>query len=304
MASKQKAEFTKWMGPILDALRKLGGSGSPHEVSDTIADTLKIPSKKREEITTSGMPRFHNQVCWARQYLVWEGYLESSKRGVWSLSSSGKKKNLNDEDARNIFLKWVEIYANRRKEKQQTIIAENNIIKMENDIVAEIEDAHSDSEQTCDYKEELISILRSLKPRGFEEMCLLLLRENGFENLKLTSHGRDSGIDGISTLRINPFVSFKVLIQCKRYNGKNPIKREQVGDFRNAMMGRADKGIFITTGYFSADAEKEANREGVPPIELVDCDKLIDMFEKSELGLKPITTYEIIPQFFEKYLET
>jgi len=146
--------------------------------------------------------------------------------------------------------------------------------------------------------------LRSLSSRGFEELCLLLLRENGFENLKLTSRGRDNGIDGISTLRINPFVSFKVLIQCKRYNGKNPIKREQVGDFRNAMMGRADKGIFITTGYFSAQADNEANRDGVPPIELVDCERLIEMFEKSELGLKPITTYEIEPQFFEKYMES
>ena len=70
------------------------------------------------------------------------------------------------------------------------------------------------------------------------------------------------------------------------------------------MMGRAEKGIFITTGYFSAQAEKEANRDGVPPIELVDCEKLIEMFEKSELGLKPITTYEIEPQFFEKYMES
>jgi restriction system protein len=34
--------------------------------------------------------------------------------------------------------------------------------------------------------------------------------------------------------------------------------------------------------------------DGVPPIELVDCDKLIEMFEKSELGLKPITTYEVV----------
>lgn len=146
--------------------------------------------------------------------------------------------------------------------------------------------------------------MRSLSARGFEELCLLLLRENGFENLRLTSRGKDGGIDGISTLRINPFVSFKVLFQCKRYNGKYPIKREQIGDFRNAMLGRADKGIFITTGYFSAEAEREANREGVPPIELVDCEKLIEMFEKTELGLKAATTYEIELQFFEKYMES
>lgn len=297
MAKQRQAEFTKWMGPILDALRKLGGSGTPQEVSETIAEVMKIPEVKREELTSSGIQRFHNQVCWARQYLVWEGYLESSKRGVWTLSATGSKKHITDEGARKIFLKWVQFFTNRRKAEQQPV-EEQALVKTAKTTY------ETAPEEKSTYKEELISVLRSLSPRGFEELCLLLLRENGFENLRLTSHGRDGGIDGISTLRINPFVSFRVLFQCKRYSGRNPIRREQVGDFRNAMLGRADKGIFITTGYFSAEAEREANREGAPPIELVDCDKLIEMFEKAEMGLKPVTTFEVELQFFEKYMES
>lgn len=297
MAKQKQAEFQRWMGPILDALRKLGGSGTPQEVSEAIADKFELPDKKREELTPTGIPRFYNQVCWGRQYLVWEGYIESSKRGIWKLSSSGAKKHIDDEEARKIFLKWADIYAKKRKEKKQQ--------GSQQIVVPASEAAYDDTVQKLEsYKEELISILRSLTPSGFEELCLLLLRENGFENLKLTSPGRDGGIDGISTLRINPFVSFKVLFQCKRYNNKNAIKREQIGDFRNAMLGRADKGIFITSGYFSKDAEKEANRDGAPPIELVDCDKLIEMFEKTELGLKAITTYEVERQFFKKYMES
>lgn len=297
MAKQKQADFTKWMGPLLDALRNLGGSGTPQEVSEAIAEHFKLPDEKREELTPSGIPRFHNQVCWARQYLVWEGYLESSKRGVWQLSSTGAKKNIDDEEARKIFIKWVDIHVKKRKEKKQQ--------DSQKITVPVTEEVYDDVVQKSDsYKEELISILRSLTPRGFEELCLLLLRENGFENLKLTERGRDGGIDGISTLRINPFVSFKVLFQCKRYNNKNSIKREQIGDFRNAMLGRADKGIFITTGYFSAEAEREANRDGAPPVELVDCDKLIEMFEKTELGLKAITTYEVEHQFFKKYMES
>jgi len=297
MAKQKQAEFTRWMGPLLDALRNLGGSGTPQEISEAIADHFKLPDEKKEELTPSGMPRFHNQVCWARQYLVWEGYLESSKRGIWQLSSTGTKKHIDAEEARKIFIKWVDIHAKKQKEKKQ-----QDSQKITGPATEEV---YADVLNKSDsYKEELISILRSLTPRGFEELCLLLLRENGFENLKLTERARDGGIDGISTLRINPFVSFKVLFQCKRYNNKNSIKREQIGDFRNAMLGRADKGIFITTGYFSAEAEREANRDGVPPIELVDCDKLIEMFEKTELGLKAITTYEVEHQFFEKYMES
>jgi len=66
-------------------------------------------------------------------------------------------------------------------------------------------------------------------------------------------------------------------------------------------MGRADKGIIITTGRFSLDAKGEGVRDGVPPIELVDGEKMVDMFENIELGLIPKTMYEIDDGFFEEF---
>lgn len=98
---------------------------------------------------------------------------------------------------------------------------------------------------------------------------------------------------------MNPFVSFKVLFQCKRYQGS--VSASQVRDFRGALQGRADKGIILTTGSFTTDAQKEARRDGVTPIELVDGDKLVEMFELLELGLKPVKTYELDEAFFEDY---
>lgn len=67
------------------------------------------------------------------------------------------------------------------------------------------------------------------------------------------------------------------------------------------MTGRADKGIIITTGTFTAEAKREASRDGAPPIELIDGDKLIDMFQELELGLRPVKTYEIEEKFFEEF---
>lgn len=84
----------------------------------------------------------------------------------------------------------------------------------------------------------------------------------------MTQASHDGGIDGYGTLELNPFVSMKVLFQCKRYKGT--VSRAQIGDFRNAMIGRADKGIILTTGTFSEDAKREASRDGAPPIELID----------------------------------
>ena len=82
MNKKKTGEFLKWFGPTLDALRQLGGSGSPKEVSNKIAEMLNLADELVDVKLKSGVPKFHNQVCWARQYLVWEGFLESTKRGI------------------------------------------------------------------------------------------------------------------------------------------------------------------------------------------------------------------------------
>jgi restriction system protein len=142
-------------------------------------------------------------------------------------------------------------------------------------------------------------VLKTISPIGFEHLCQRLLREIGFENVEITQRTHDEGIDGFGTLKLNPLVSLKVIFQCKRY--KNTVSREKIGDFRNAVIGRAEKGIMITTGTFSADAKREANRDGAIPIELIDGERLVELFEELELGIKPITKYEIDYNFFEEY---
>ena len=117
--------------------------------------------------------------------------------------------------------------------------------------------------------------------------------------MAVTGQSGDGGIDGYGTLQINHLVSFKVLFQCKRY--ANSVSSPQVRDFRGAMAGRADKGIIITTGTFTAEARREATRDGVPPIELIDGDKLLDMLESLELGLRPVTTFEVDHGFFAEF---
>lgn len=61
--------------------------------------------------------------------------------------------------------------------------------------------------------------------------------------------------------------------------------------------------IVITTGTFTTEARREATRDGVPPIELIDGEKLIDMLENLELGLRPVTTFEINHPFFNEFKE-
>jgi len=289
MSKKKPSEFIKWFGPLLDALRGLGGSGKPTEVTDWISEKLQVPDSFLDERTSNGQSKFQNQVAWARQYLVWEGLLDSSIRGTWTLTPIGYNTKLDEEQARQIFLKQVSLYQAARKKKTSTqqILDEQAETAPEN-----FETSNNPS---------LLELLLKLSPHGFEQICGMLLRESGFENVTITGRSHDGGIDGYGTLEINSFVSFKVLFQCKRYLGT--VARAQVGDFRNAMLGRAEKGIIMTTGNFSQDAIKEANREGAPKVELIDGEKLVEMFKKVELGVKPKTIYEVDLKFFEPFLE-
>ena len=290
MATKEKkdegAQFVRYFGPLLDALRGLGGSAKVDEAVDRVASDLKISDDVLNETLPSGGSRFKNQVAWARFYLVREGLLDSSKHGVWSLTEKGFKTSLKQEEARKIFLKWVKIFQEQRKQKE------------ENELVAE-KVAEGTGAVSKDYRQEVLEILLALPPAGFERLSQRLLREAGFTQVVVTGQSGDGGIDGYGILQVNPLVSFKVLFQCKRY--AKSVSPSHVRDFRGAMSGRADKGIVITTGTFSAEARREATRDGAPPIELIDGEKLLDMLEKLELGLRAVSTFEVEHNFFNEF---
>jgi restriction system protein len=288
--SHEGTKFLRFFGPLLEALRKLGGSGTPDEVVEQIATDLGITDDVQNELLPSGGPRFRNQVAWARFYLVRDGLLDSSKRGVWSLTEAGRSTHLTQEQAGEIFSKWVKIFDAQRRTKA-----------VDEEPLAE-QVAEGSGTPSNDYRSETLGILLSLPPAGFERLAQRLLRESGFTQVVVTGQSNDGGIDGYGTLQINPLVSFKVLFQCKRYS--KSVSPSHVRDFRGAMAGRADKGIIVTTGTFTTEARREATRDGVPPIELIDGDKLIDMLENLELGLRPVTTYELNHAFFGEFRGT
>lgn len=281
-------QFVRYFGPVLEVLRDLGGSGRPAEVKDHIAEMLNISDDDLNDLLKSGESRFSNQVAWARFYLVKAGYIDSSVRGVWSLTEKGRKSSLTHNQALQIF-----------KSVQQQILEEKKIQEGQTVILVEKVNEEDVGPEIENYREAIIEVLRNLPAEGFERLCQRLLRESGFERVTVTGRSGDGGIDGIGVLQMNSFVSFKVLFQCKRYSGS--VGSPQVRDFRGAMMGRADKGLILTTGTFTTDAKREAVRDGVPPIELVDVEKLLDLFESLEFGLIPKVVYEVDAEFFEEF---
>jgi restriction system protein len=102
--------------------------------------------------------------------------------------------------------------------------------------------------------------------------------------VEVTGRTGDGGIDGKGLAKIHGFMSFHVIFQCKKYQGT--VSAGEIRDFRDAMVGRADKGLFITTGTFTSAAIREATRDGAPPIDLVDGDHLAEKLKEFRLGVK------------------
>jgi restriction system protein len=280
---KQKGpQFLLYAIPIIDILKELGGSAKPAEIIDKVIDELKISEKEQNEVNKNGQSRVKNRIAWARFYLAKDGLLDSSRRGVWSLTDKGRNTKLTPEEVYILFKRVHALFENNEgKDEVESIPDDAESIKIDS------------------YKIELLQILQKLSADGFERICQRLLRESGFEQVVVTGRAGDGGIDGHGILQINPVVSFKVLFQCKRYSGS--VSASQVRDFRGAMAGRADKGIIMTTGTFTSDARKEAVRDGVPPIELVEGEKLVKMFENCELGLIPRKAFDIDEAFFKEF---
>jgi restriction system protein len=150
--------------------------------------------------------------------------------------------------------------------------------------VASVEEEVEESEIEATWREALLDTLMEMDASAFERLTQRLLRESGFVQVEVTGRSGDGGIDGKGIMRLGGLLSFHVIFQCKKYRGA--VSVGQVRDFRGAMVGRADKGLLITTGNFTKDAIREATRDGAPAIDLIDGDQLLDKLKELELGVR------------------
>src|SRR5690606_37676028 len=239
METKNLPKNLKFFNPILGIIRKLGGSANAIEVKDELIERFKISDEALTEKYKSGVLKIDNQIAWARVYLTEAGFIEVSKENVWTLTERGLNISPSDEELLNIFHQIHQNWQERGKD-----IANQNGDE-EKEIIEQLE-----------YKEEFLNKLKSMLPESFERFCQRILRESGFKKVVVKGRSGDGGIDGEGILEINPLISIKVIFQSKRY--KDSVSPSYLRDFRGAMQGRAEKGLFITTGRFSQEAKLEA----------------------------------------------
>jgi len=261
--------FEDLFNPLLKAMHQLGGSASVSEILEKVIEILNLRENDVNQIHRGSETELSYRLAWSRNYLKRYGLLENSARAVWSLTPKGRKTfSVNKIDVNKIV-------RTRASESLELAIVEgikpNKVLKF--------------------WKDDMLEQLLSISPEGFERLCQRILRESGFVQVEVTGKSGDGGIDGRGIIKIGGLLSFRIIFQCKRYSGA--VSSKLIRDFRGAMIGRADKGLFITTGVFTRDAKKEAIRDGAPPIDLIDGSDLVQKMKELKLGMK-IQTEEII----------
>lgn len=255
------------MNPVIQALKSLGGSGTIEEIDNKVTELLGSSSEQLEVLhdpEKGAQTEIEYRLAWARTYLKKYGVLENSNRGVWALTPEGAKLDQVDPQVVRRFV--------------QDQLRTKAVVPKEE---------YEEVDTVASWREELSESLLKMDPSAFERLVQRLLRESGFIQVEVTGRSGDGGIDGKGIMRLGGLLNFHVMFQCKRYQGS--VSANQIRDFRGAMVGRADKGLLVTTGNFTKDAVREAIRDGAPAIDLVDGDQLIDKLKELGLGVKTKT---------------
>jgi len=193
---------------------------------------------------------------------VFRSYVTNPRRKVWTLTAKGKDTDRVDPQ---LLSKTVRAKFSKAKEERE---------------------AHAPHVEAGEetWRDELRDVLLAMKPDAFERLCQLLLRQSGFIEVEVTGRSGDGGIDGHGIIQLAGMISFTVIFQAKRH--KSNIGASVVRDFRGAMVGRADKGVIITTAGFTREARVEAPRDGAPPIDLLNGEDLMARLKDLQMGIE------------------
>lgn len=240
-------------------LLRFAADGKEHSLAEArehLAKEFSVSEAELKELLPSGkQTTFSNRVAWAKSYLTQAGVLISSKRGYFNVSPRGSEILKNPPNRIDIkfleqFPEFTEFRTVKKKGDEPIIISETS----ESDTPEEtLEQAHARIRNVV--ASELLSRVKSASPQFFERLVVQLLLSMGYggyeEAGSHTGKSGDEGIDGV--IKEDRLGLDSVYLQAKKWEGT--VGRPEIHKFVGALHGkRAKKGVFITTGTFSAEA--------------------------------------------------
>lgn len=274
-----------------------------HELKERVADIVGLTEEQHLKTLPSGQPVAENRIAWAISYLNRVDAIERPQRGQYRITQIGgdllahHPKGITEKDLRQLAKPddqwWV------RKNSTGTLKDASSSAAGQLDTDTTL-DPNEQIEEGMDrinseVSAELLSLLQGSDPAFFEQTVVDLLLAMGYGGAHgkgtVTQLTNDGGIDGIidqDALGLN-----KIYIQAKRYGPQTSVTRPEVQSFVGALSGRADGGLFITTGVFSHGATDYA-RDVPSRIILIDGQQLTKLMIKYGVGVETKKTLKIV----------
>lgn len=287
------------MAPILRVMSD-GSVRDRSEITEAAAIDVGLSSADREIILSTGQYMYANRVGWAVSHLTGAGALARPSRGRYVIDEPGRLLLESHPSVTRADVENVTGYRRVRTVAPNAPV--EDVDQVESLDPAELID-QGIKQIEADVAAELLDRLMAKSPTFFEQTVVKLLVAMGYGGAdgqaQVTAATNDGGIDGVidqDTLGLN-----RVYIQAKRYAPGNAVNRPEVQGFVGALSGKADGGVFITTGRFSPGARQYA--DAVPTrIILIDGDRLTSLMIRFGVGVQTKNTVHIVEldeDFFE-----
>lgn len=265
---------------------------------EPLSTYFKLSEEEVNEIYPSGNGHvFYDRISWALSYLNMGGLLDKPKRGIYKINQTGINLLNTPEKVNSYIEKQLEL---REPNKQKKKISENPISIKEtaSELTPQERLYSSFANIRNSVYSDIIDTILIKTPASFEKLVVMLLQKMGYggeiENSGLvTKYSNDGGIDGIIKEDVLGFG--RIHIQAKRYKTDNCIGREEIQKFVGALaVAQSNKGVFITTSYYSKGAIDYVNSlNGSTTIVLIDGKQLAEYIYDYGLGMQVEQTIEI-----------
>lgn len=251
------------MRPLLE----LAADGAEHSLArarEQLAERFDLTGEERAKRLPSGRQAvFANRVAWAKVYLQRAGFLDGTRRAHFQITERGRDALRSGPERITIpyLLQFPDFFEFRSRAKKEASADDTEEVT-DPDAAEETQGTPEEQLESAyqrlraDLAAELLDRVKACSPTFFEQLVVELLLAMGYggsrkEAGKAVGASGDEGIDGIiNEDRLGLDV---IYLQAKRWSGT--VGRPEVQKFVGALHGRrARKGIFITTGTFSADA--------------------------------------------------
>ena len=268
-----------------------------------------LTSDDKELRLPSGPFAWHHNVEWSRFRLRRKGEINGGYRGIWTITDKGRERL-------------------RRELQELGITHVEDFIKSKHGIPEEVGDRwlqklgtlrgprpegkeslgppdppgpappKPNEEGQQNIKDQLITRLQALEPAQFEHLIAKFLEAKGFSEVRVTGRSGDRGIDGECTI---PFLKLTCAFQAKRYREDTPVGSPDIRGFKGGVVGRYERGIFVTTSSFTPGAKEEAEQPGVTLI-LIDGKEFVGQLLNLRLGIKttPVVERTLDEEFFNQ----